>query len=818
MKARLLDTLAILPLALAVSLASSTARANDDVGGFFCLEYDSTTRLGYLITATGAALALIESNWDAVVAPEDLDDAPSTTTAALANALHWNRSLFIATHGSFGGDLYIGPYLTRDGARAAQVADSIAGYDVEPDVDPHYGAYWLKLTPSLVSSKLRPKVHPEAIFVSLGCYSARWVQYFFANNLLECDPNPTSCSISGPSSVGYNAEMWSDNLVLAYDFIVASMTCTCSPDRYASIEGLVGDWGFGGQCRGLIEESQWDIRGNAHNGFHRQIDCLRAVETSETRDGGRPAWLPLAAVPAPLAAGRGLVRSADPFGVVSPRQTLAASTHEVEQRIRKLSGPQLAPPPRSESSAIEKTLEPQCPLCADVIIYSSSEAMANAAAHHFTYQDNGHGQNSEVRIIVGGVDPSSVTDALEETIAANFDFNEEHLPNRFPVHPGPVVVLVGDASPVVVRTPTMEDEHEACGDWDCRTYFDLVDLNQDGRPEAPIQVIPAQTVQDVWDICDRAEEWNDGDWVEPSGSVAVFMDDLHSGAQRTFLNEALSITEDYGNAGIPSRGINLDSQNQSGTQCAAGATLINRGVRDLWVMGRQTTQDNWTRGMHDCNLGALTRKQRLVVFAPNCQTAAIWRGDALAEQLLLADSAGTAAAAVLGNLNGDYWRKHQIAGHVLREEYLSAAVGTPLSRILYDAVCRLGDLGYSHLARGMVMLGGHAVKRGESAPQGIVEPSATWQRQGPRLWPTPWDGRGMLYLSNVDGCDAATVEVFNAAGAKVAEWDARADEQKRTERMVATSAAPDRHLTSGVYFARISCGGVKTARTLLVVR
>lgn len=472
-------------------------------------------------------------------------------------------------------------------------------------------------------------------------------------------------------------------------------------------------------------------------------------------------------------------------------------------------------PASAGARAGAKVVDPPCE-CADFVVYSSNAVIANVVGLHFCGYTNSQGLYFSIRTVIGDVAGTTMRAALEETRDANRLHNDQCFPpcTRLYADP-PTLVIAGDES-IVDFADFAEGAEQEC-QTTCHSYYDYADLDEDGRPDCPVQVVPGATPAEVSLCCESAEDWNEGgDWIVESPKAVVFTsDDGEKGATVPDFATGMMVASEFGGAGYPAEMIaESQVQNAPGARLTRGTAAINAGLRYLFVHGGYTRSWVWTEFMEgpQYDASALTRKQRIVVVAPGCWTLRdpyhlSYLG--MHERLMFNDRTKTVAAGVVGQLNSDWDIRNRAAALRISDEFAHAPAERTMSDVLFDAV-RSFDTENVRYGRGCVFYGGYVRKRGgDIAGLEICDSVKAAARLRAVGSPSGGSVKVQFFLARES---RVVVEVFDVAGRAVG-------------RPVDADLAAGEHEVewggggagAGVYFARMRVDGKSlTARIVLV--
>jgi len=341
-----------------------------------------------------------------------------------------------------------------------------------------------------------------------------------------------------------------------------------------------------------------------------------------------------------------------------------------------------------------------CEACADYVVYVNG-AYAEWAV---PVRDSLAALGFDVAVFAG---PSSLIAArapLASTRDANAAWNATcalapPCERLYPVDPGPTLVVVGDASPVIVSPMSFPNPTQCLGS-NCRSYVLVADLDADSIPDCPVEVIPANTLDEVLRAAAAAADVCRGRDLDAAGRVALVGGDRDAGGVSPWVGEFLDETAAlYPTGSIAAGAPILESafpigDGYTGIQTAT-RDAINAGVAEAWFFGLRTDELKYpawcVSGLSDpVNL---TRRQRFIVWAPGCRMGAVQSYDPsnynqppTSEKLAFNDASKSVMAGGVFHLDPGYSVKHMTWSRILRDARASAAAGSPISRIHYDAV------------------------------------------------------------------------------------------------------------------------------------
>ncbi|MCC7144721.1 MAG: T9SS type A sorting domain-containing protein [Candidatus Eisenbacteria bacterium] len=471
-------------------------------------------------------------------------------------------------------------------------------------------------------------------------------------------------------------------------------------------------------------------------------------------------------------------------------------------------------------------LTPPCQECGDLLIYSSDPGLADQAEAHFeSYAAYGPYQ-LRAKVVVGSADPLEARLGLQNLIAANLDWNES-LPEpdrQFPVDP--MLVIAGSLA-MVHPLNFADDNMGTCQLPTCASYYDIADLDNDGVPDCPVQVMPAENSWELGRMIIAADDWSAGRFLEPSDVMLMYCSDvtplLVVLPQESVDCEAIrAMYESHGRRTyLPLVESEMREQLSFHDRRQLGIDMINAGVRDLWIQGAYTKigrMSDFAWGNDDSQgngypAAALTRKQRMMVYAPGCFTAADRIGysfhDNVPLRWLTNDPEKTMAAGIVGNLDSNWDINHHLWRHALAEAILSAPAGKPIGRVVYEAVRAL-PVEMRRYGRGIVVYGGYVKVRHDAVAAGLGE--ATAHTKPVLMGPNPAREEVKVSLGGA-ATTGATVQLLDVLGREVR----REVVSGKPDVIVSLTSRDGRRLASGVYFVRVEGAGRVTMLPIVAV-
>ena len=221
--------------------------------------------------------------------------------------------------------------------------------------------------------------------------------------------------------------------------------------------------------------------------------------------------------------------------------------------------------------------------------------------------------------------PTTVPEAYAETVCANEAYDRDY-PNGHRYAQRPILMIVGEG----INPDQFYGDGNFCALGVCESFSMMTDLDGSGRPEGPVTVIFATTASYILKACQYADEFNDAN-ANPHGGVAVFLGDAYdcdpNDSDPTWQEGPYErLLAAYEGGGCPVRCKLRESMAPCNRSVLgpAGRDCLDRGVRDLWVQGVSTWEGSVT-ALWDLGYPP-TVQQRVVIFAPQCQSVAHWWG------------------------------------------------------------------------------------------------------------------------------------------------------------------------------------------------
>jgi hypothetical protein len=452
--------------------------------------------------------------------------------------------------------------------------------------------------------------------------------------------------------------------------------------------------------------------------------------------------------------------------------------------------------------------------CADVVIYSPvSEYIVPVAQHYWGY-DTEQGFAIRTRSFVGSTDPLDARAVIQSVAAANEAYMEAcqpDCPREYPLRP--ILQIVGGTMRQVLYP---DDPWGSCRG-DCNSYNMIYDLDGDDYPDGPVAVLPCDSLEQLESYIVAVDDWNNNRFVDADGTLQLCVGNRYGEDTSPELPEDMGEIETFyrwwGNETSPALVESDYGRHDFEEMQAAFCAVMNEGRRDVWIQGLKTSVYRLTGFMVGgyFDVGGLTTKQRAMVVAPTCESAAIWRGSYYAnhcKDLLFNETEKTVAVGFVGLLNGAYEGHDYVRGLLLTELSDSWGRREPMSRIL-DGVVQTLRTQFPQYGRGLVFFGTHALSPADLTTTGV--PSGEDSEWGLALWSRREPGAIALNFSLPEGAHVS-LDVYDVAGRHVG-----AICREVLGRGVHTYSWSTASVPSGVYFARLRADQMVVNHKLLVV-
>jgi hypothetical protein len=442
--------------------------------------------------------------------------------------------------------------------------------------------------------------------------------------------------------------------------------------------------------------------------------------------------------------------------------------------------------------------DPQEDDCADVVVYGTGAEqtwMARARDHIDNYQTQGRALRA--RCFVGNENPLTARENYRDVVRANDAWNDQIPPPQHVYPSQPLLMILGN----YVHKIMVEDNLNICNGF-CGSLSAITDLNNDTVPDGAVTQIPASTYQQLSQACQMADDWNQGNFVDPDEAVAIFLGDRYSATEADPEWEDdpwQSLARTYQWSGHPLRCMLRESSyapNDWPGTCGAGRSCLEGGVRDLWVQGLSTTYNDLTHLLCPGSYPA-QEKQRVMLFAPTCYSGYLsaWNDSSTVtlRRMMFGDPEGAVAAGFVGCTTSGYEPQHGLFRDLLLTEIAASDPGRLYADVVKSVAQTLWE-SWPGYAGGIQMFGGIVKVPGDIHISGVAEEAPApgvalrWAAQG---------GGGTLEYE-LAGDWEVDLAVFDVGGRLVATLDEGARSGRQQVQWM-TKGVP-----SGVYFARLS--------------
>jgi len=492
---------------------------------------------------------------------------------------------------------------------------------------------------------------------------------------------------------------------------------------------------------------------------------------------------------------------------------------EVEEVVEESSNPQPLPPPDGD--------------CADVVIYSSDYYLLLPVRDHVQRLTTKQGFPIKAKVFLGPATFSNIQEVMAQVREANITYEEGcwyGCARHYPVLPGPIGILVGDKSRVRYNSWNDDPIANPCRQITCISYNDAGDVNGDGIAECPIMVLDAMGVDSLLTRLSTAEEWNAGQFVEPTRKALIFSGDNTSSGPAELITRNLDyLRVSYNLSGTPATLMKETDYPDFLSARAAGITAINQGVETLWFQGLATRIDDftWLLAGNSYPKEQLTRKQRFLAIGPACEVTGVrWLGSYywMYRTLGLNDPEKSVMIGVAGQMNGDYEHRHELALEVYEHELEQQTSGDYMAevmwRINYVMATQFGEVNY---ARGNTLFANGLIRPplGQLSPSS-VEVTSTPSPTSRLIWSVPCAVGRDIYFTLSQGAKV-DLDVYNIQSRHISTVIDGASFGPGVQRMTWYGRdANGEKVSSGMYFARLSfrdsSGLHQVTEKMLVVR
>jgi hypothetical protein len=443
--------------------------------------------------------------------------------------------------------------------------------------------------------------------------------------------------------------------------------------------------------------------------------------------------------------------------------------------------------------------------CADVLVYGtvSNPYWYSTVGRQVTGYSQGTRSLKAVSYSSGGnTSPATAHAQYMLLRSRNIAYNNtwgELEGKQYPVTP--MLILLGDPG-VAHYSDTDCEGCVACGASGCRSYALITDVDGDGIQDGPVSLIPCRSDEEVAKACQMADEWNAGEWRDPGRGVAVFAGDVVAGNQDVpaFRNEAEGLYARLCSSINAPRGFLAHSDlfyPWAYFEGEAAEVILDTGVSELWTFGLATGAS----GLPFIHPLGSSRKQRVVIIAPTCQSAELDDNTSPndIQMYMFRPADETVAAGGIGVETNGYGPQHSALIEALADEMMVVPAGRTYAQIALDAA-RTVAARYPGYASTVTTFGAYLLCPAGPSPAGVEGAEmkgpealrASTVREGERLWlgvSSPFAGSSRIEVFDTVGRLVAGADV---AGLKVG-WNARVLDLARVSR--------------GVYFVTLRAGG-----------
>ncbi|MFH1865006.1 MAG: FlgD immunoglobulin-like domain containing protein [Candidatus Eisenbacteria bacterium] len=338
--------------------------------------------------------------------------------------------------------------------------------------------------------------------------------------------------------------------------------------------------------------------------------------------------------------------------------------------------------------------------CADVFIYT-----------HWFYINlmNDTGLRDHIRLTHPGAKIRSraglgtVSDAQDyyaEIYSANVAYNSASGTSRFPVDPGPLLILVGDES--IVGYGTFPNSYDRCVGSSCKSDLDATRLFENEPPVGPVHRIPTTLESDVTRACDGADDWNRGEHVDVYRRViSVVGNRLGDSITGGPVELAEEVATEFLAGGFIPNLILADGDYDAGDVAGRNGAFdqqLSEGAAVLWGFGLGGTwSERWPGDFvayPDTTLHPT--KQRLIALVPGCDTTEPPYD--LAKEWLFSDPRFTNIVGSIGHMDGGWEHQHAKAAQLYVDAWREAPPDAPLGWVVWRAAQMAQEQGLDWMA------------------------------------------------------------------------------------------------------------------------
>ena len=289
------------------------------------------------------------------------------------------------------------------------------------------------------------------------------------------------------------------------------------------------------------------------------------------------------------------------------------------------------------------------------------------------------------------VNSSNVPQLYGQAINDNTSINAQyHGWERWPVSPGPQLVIVGGAqstiSPIII-----EDYNGGCNGPGntCMSDYLMTDINDDMVPDGPMIRLPVDGEVGVNTIVASAIQYESGGSQAPYNQVMIICDDKQCAECYIPMQAVASRYEDIGFFPRMNRS-SLLSDPYYLIPYQIAEDMINDGVNEIFGFGDWSGSHYWY-GYIGTNFPYqnLTRQQSFVAWIPSCTTARTGATESVTRNLMIEwpSLCNTSMCAMVGHLNtgyADYFEEYIY--NLVDERVVADGTDRTVAQIAYDAL------------------------------------------------------------------------------------------------------------------------------------
>lgn len=461
-------------------------------------------------------------------------------------------------------------------------------------------------------------------------------------------------------------------------------------------------------------------------------------------------------------------------------------------------------------------------IAADVVVYTTtgSETMASHVWGNVLLTQKPDGTYYRASKFAGSANPADARDAYRAVRDANLLYNASVPPDPFPEFP--LMILVGDGDSVGVHADYIVDPDAPAlqGGW--YTHSTITDVDGDLIPDGPISMVPVWTHAETQNHMNAVKQYRAGQNVDPSRSVVAFLGDVDGlGDAGDWFEDAM--VPDFVNwASVLGRGyrgvlresnFNHADPHWRESMKAAGTSILNLGVDQVWFSGLSTSEGNYTYFLED-DPANWASSYRWIFLGPTCRAGACWFGNYVGQARHIMHTNPLSKGICVGGIgqyNAGEMPMHQVYCDLLKAEMAASPNGTLLADVALRVTRQMieKEPAFKNYALGISALGALVPVRGN--PPTVDAPAIagfTPQSLGLRSLA---DGR---LLFSVPPGKRANLEVFDVRGRRLATLlkDAEVSEGVHSRTWDTSEVA------SGIYFAQLTSGGEASTAKIVIVK